>query len=160
VALVTRRWDNGFTQVDEQWLNRAIELVREHGVVSTQPARILEVEMGIPAHSDMIGRLQVIAGNETVHERNANLALTEAEGVERYMKLSANNDDWNRRAETVKAANGGRYPIFWGAVIVASGLAERVMGSSANMTVTYSSRTQERIDKQPESKKKWWKFGR
>lgn len=42
------------------------------------------------------------------------------------MKGSTSVDDWNDRADRVKAACGG-YPDFWWAAIIQSGVADRTL---------------------------------
>lgn len=49
--------------------------------------------------------------------------LTTVEDVEMYMKKATNSLDWNRRAREVQSANGGKFPEFWHATIMVSGLA-------------------------------------
>lgn len=48
--------------------------------------------------------------------------LTTQDGVREYMSRSLNTDDWNRRCNNVKEANGGNYPDFWYTTVISSGL--------------------------------------
>lgn len=61
--------------------------------------------------------------------------LTTPEGVEAHMSESSSRDDWNKRVDEVKAANGG-YPDFWYPKIIQSGLCDRVMGAGSS-TITF-----------------------
>ncbi len=49
--------------------------------------------------------------------------LTTPEGVANHMKVATSQSDWDRRADEVRAANGGKYPEFWTKTIMASNLA-------------------------------------
>jgi hypothetical protein len=53
--------------------------------------------------------------------------LTTPEDVADYMRQATSKDDWTLRAGHVQDANGGVYPEFWHATIIASG----VLGSTS-----------------------------
>lgn len=62
MPLVTRRWDDGTVQVEEEWLNRAKQLQRQYGITTmVVPIGILQREMGLPDHHDMLYTLWVLA---------------------------------------------------------------------------------------------------
>jgi hypothetical protein len=60
--------------------------------------------------------------HEGVHEMND---LTTERGVVQHMSESTSVDDWNRRVNDVKRANGNNYPAFWISAVILSGLAEK-----------------------------------
>lgn len=51
--------------------------------------------------------------------------LTSPEGVKQHMSASTSEDDWNKRAEQVKAAHNGDFPSFWFVTIMMSGVARQ-----------------------------------
>jgi hypothetical protein len=57
--------------------------------------------------------------------------LTTPEGVAAHMSESTSQDDWNKRCDQVKAANGG-YPNFWFATVIMSGLADKTLGTGSS----------------------------
>lgn len=61
--------------------------------------------------------------------------LTISEGVKAHMSESTSRDDWNRRCDEVKAANGD-YPSFWYSSIILSGLCDQVMGAGSSQIST------------------------
>lgn len=52
--------------------------------------------------------------------------LTSEKGVVDHMSASTSEQDWNKRCDEVKAANGGGYPDFWYFKVIMSGLGNRV----------------------------------
>ena len=53
--------------------------------------------------------------------------LTTKEEIVAHMRLSVSEEDWDRRCDEVKAANGGDYPSFWYATIILSGVCGEVV---------------------------------
>jgi hypothetical protein len=51
-------------EVEQKWLDRAKVLLKLYGPVSTVPARLLELEMGITMPSDSQYKLLIIASRE------------------------------------------------------------------------------------------------
>ena len=41
------------------------------------------------------------------------LELTKSDGVVNLMKSSKTKKEWEKNCDSVKAANGGKYPYFW-----------------------------------------------
>jgi hypothetical protein len=73
--------------------------------------------------------------HEGVHEMND---LTTERGVVQHMSESTSTDDWNRRLDDVKRANGNNYPAFWFPAVILSGLAEKTAkkwGGSGKLTI-------------------------
>lgn len=54
------------------------------------------------------------------------LDLTTESGVVALVSQCKSRKDWNNATQQVKEANGGRYPDFWYATVVDSGLASRI----------------------------------
>lgn len=48
--------------------------------------------------------------------------LTSIDGVKALMSSSKNESQWNENCDKVKAANDNKYPDFWYAQIISSGL--------------------------------------
>ena len=64
--------------------------------------------------------------------------LKTPEGVKAHMGAATSEDDWNKRADEVKSANGG-FPSFWFATIMMSGLAAKTAdkwGGDADIHIT------------------------
>jgi hypothetical protein len=60
--------------------------------------------------------------------------LTTSEGVRDLMLSSKDAAEWDANCDAVKAANGGDYPRFWFATVLASGLHGRVAASWGDPT--------------------------
>ena len=52
--------------------------------------------------------------------------LNSPEGVAMHMAASTSSEDWNRRADEIKKANGGNYPTCWYQAVMLSGLMSKV----------------------------------
>jgi hypothetical protein len=61
--------------------------------------------------------------------------LTTKEGVRAHMSESSDRQDWNRRCDEVKRANGNDYPPFWHAEIVLSGLCDATISNGSRITI-------------------------
>ena len=71
MKLIPKKWDNLTVMVDEDLLNRAKQLIREHGIVQSTPVvEALEREFGYPPCSSDVSRAWVIAGRE-LHEESS-----------------------------------------------------------------------------------------
>lgn len=55
--------------------------------------------------------------------------LTKAENVLAHMLQANSANDWNRRCDDVKRANGGNYPGFWFHLMILSGIAQAIRDS-------------------------------
>jgi len=58
--------------------------------------------------------------------------LATPDGVTAHMSESTSEDDWNRRCDEVKAANGGGYPDFWYEKVILSGLLDKTLGAGSS----------------------------
>lgn len=70
------------------------------------------------------------ADRREVPERK-NEVLTES-GVVALMRSSKDSREWAANCDRVKASLGGRYPAFWYAAIIRSGLMNEVLGPGAD----------------------------
>jgi hypothetical protein len=70
VSITQATWNGEQIDVEERWLDRAKEIVREHGIVdASKIMRMLEREMGLPELSGLAVKLILIAVRDTAPER-------------------------------------------------------------------------------------------
>lgn len=70
MALVWKPFDDGFVEVEEEWLERARELLRKHGITDVQKIlETLEEQMEVEPFDDHVSDIVVIAMRETLSER-------------------------------------------------------------------------------------------
>lgn len=70
MGIVIKQWNDSTVQVAQVWLDRAIDLVWEHGTTSTLPARILQMEStGSGVVTETADMYIVIAQREVAEQR-------------------------------------------------------------------------------------------
>lgn len=88
---VKKQWDDTVIEVEQVWLDIAIGLVWEHGITSTEPARIL-AELANDLRMDKADTYIIIAQREVAEQRKGYLqairelrdAAEEANDQEKY----------------------------------------------------------------------------
>lgn len=66
---VKKPWNDGVIEIEQVWLDRAIELVWEHGITSSQPVRILAAMAGDHEEDPGIADVYVVIAKREVSEQ-------------------------------------------------------------------------------------------